>query len=89
MLDETQSGFRKGRSCPDCYFTLCQIIEKHREFNLLILIAFLDYEKAFHKVIRTIFWKVMIDKVFPQDFINVAQTLCLDTRIIYIMEKDT
>jgi hypothetical protein len=34
------------------YFTTNQIIEKHRECTLPALIAFLDYEKAFDKVIR-------------------------------------
>jgi hypothetical protein len=30
-----------------------QIIEKNREFNVPTLLAFLDYEEVFEKVIRT------------------------------------
>jgi hypothetical protein len=81
MLDDTQNGFRKGWSWTDCIFTINQITEKHMEFNLPILTAFLNYEKAFDKVIRTKICQVMIDKVLPQHLIKMAQSLYLDTRI--------
>lgn len=41
-----------------------QISEKHREFNLPTLITFLDYDKAFGRVIRKKLWQVMADKGF-------------------------
>jgi len=34
LLLEDQNGFRRGRSCMDCIFSVSQIIEKHREFNI-------------------------------------------------------
>ena len=34
LLLEEQNGFRQNRSCIDGVFTLAQVIEKHREFNV-------------------------------------------------------
>jgi hypothetical protein len=51
ILGEPQNGFRKGPPCIDFIFVINQVNDKHREFNLPTLTAFLDYEKAFDKVI--------------------------------------
>ena len=54
ILSETQYGFKKGCmvSHLDCIFTIAQIIEKHREYQLTIYIAFIDFRKAFDRVNR-------------------------------------
>jgi sorting nexin-29 len=49
LLLEEQKGFRKGRSCTDDIFTIRQIIETRRKFNVETHIAFIDYEKAFDR----------------------------------------
>jgi hypothetical protein len=50
---EYQSGFRKGRSCTDNIFTLNQIIEKRREFNVETHFGFTHLEKkTFYRVNR-------------------------------------
>ena len=46
LLLEEQNGFRKGRSCMDCIFSVSQIIEKRREFNIPTYMAFIDFKKA-------------------------------------------
>jgi hypothetical protein len=46
ILEEEQCGFRRERSTTDAIFTLQQILEKRREFNLPTFIPFVDYEKA-------------------------------------------
>jgi hypothetical protein len=50
LLLEEQNGFRKRQSCTDYIFTVTQIIEKCREFNLEMHITFIDYEKTFDRV---------------------------------------
>jgi sorting nexin-29 len=47
LLQEEQHGFRRGRSCADCTFTIRQSIQKRREFNLEMHILSVDYVKAF------------------------------------------
>ena len=52
LLLEEQKGFRKGRPCMECIFSVLQIIEKHREFNIPTYMAFIDFKKAFDSVDR-------------------------------------
>jgi replication-associated recombination protein RarA len=65
LLLEEQNGFRKGRSCTDDIFTIQQIIEKRREFNLEMHIAFIDYEKAFDRVNQAMLWQIMERRGYP------------------------
>ena len=52
FLLESQSGFRKDRSCIDPLFSMKLLIEKRRTVNLETHSAFLDYVKAFDNVER-------------------------------------
>lgn len=65
LLLEEQNGFRKGRSCIDSIFTLKQLFEKRREFNLETHVAFIDFEKAFDRVDREKLWKIMDYMGYP------------------------
>lgn len=47
MISEAQNGFSKGSSCLDCIFTIAQITEKRREYQLPTYIDFVNFEKAF------------------------------------------
>jgi hypothetical protein len=47
-LDE-QNGLLKAWSCSRGYFTLKILVEKHREFNIQMHIAFVDFKKASDK----------------------------------------
>ena len=52
QLDQSQSGFRKGRSIRDHIFTVKQLAEKVKDTNKTIYVAFIDFEKAFDGVTR-------------------------------------
>jgi hypothetical protein len=56
-LSEDQNGFQRDRSCCDSYFTLKILIEKHRQFNIETHLAFIDFVKAFDKVI----WRKLLE----------------------------
>lgn len=81
LIEEFQYGFRKGRSCTDCIFTISQLIEKRKEFNLPTFFAFIDYEKAFDRVDRSILWKILENKGIPSHLIRVIQSLYLNNTI--------
>ncbi|KAK6735492.1 hypothetical protein RB195_018607 [Necator americanus] len=53
-LDEAQpqgqAGFRQGFSCLDHIQTVSWVIEVCREYRLLLVLTFVDYEKAFDSV---------------------------------------
>jgi hypothetical protein len=73
LLLEEQNGFKKGRSCMDCIFSVSQIIEKHREFNIPTYIAFIDFKKAFDSVDRDKLWTIMLSKGIPTHLITAIQ----------------
>jgi hypothetical protein len=43
----------------DDIFTIKQVTEKRREYNLETHIAFIDYEKAFDRVNRNKLWQIL------------------------------
>jgi hypothetical protein len=50
MLSEQEHGLTKGWSCIDCIFAMTQLIEMHRELNIVTYIAFINHSKAFDRV---------------------------------------
>ena len=81
ILLEEQNGFRTIRSCIDNVFTIKQTIEKRREFNLQIHIAFLDLEKAFDRVNRNQLWQILNARGIPYHLIEVITSLYKNTSV--------
>ena len=82
ILLEEQAGFRKGRSCTDDVFSLRQIIQQRREFNLETHIAFIDYLKAFDRIHRDKLWHIMEKRGYPMHLIRTVQALYKKHKII-------
>ena len=57
QLEESQSDFRKGRSCQDHIFTLKQISEKIRVHDQKSYMGFVNILKAFNSVPRKKNWE--------------------------------
>ena len=58
-LKDVQYGVRPGRSTTDQVFTLKQIAEKSWEHGKDFFACFVDFEKAYDRVPRDKFWKVL------------------------------
>ena len=59
-LVKEQNGFRKNRSCEDHIYTLTSLIENKIGSKKEIFTAFIDFEKAFDRVDRTLmFYKLL------------------------------
>ncbi|CAH8505835.1 unnamed protein product [Schistosoma guineensis] len=67
------AGFRKDRSCTDQIATLRIIVEQSIEWNSLLYINFIDYEKAFDSVDRTTLWKLLRHYGVPQKIVIIKQ----------------
>jgi len=77
---EGQCGFRKGRSCIDAIFTVQQIIEKRKAYNLPLFLLFIDYEKAYDNVNRDKLWEMKDNKI-PNYFLNTIKCIYRNTKV--------
>ena len=71
LLREEQAGFRKERSCTDHIATLRLIVGQSLEWNYLLYITFVDFEKAFD---RTALWKLLAHYTIPEKIIRLIRT---------------
>ena len=58
-LPDVQAGFRKSQETRDQIASICQIIEKAREFQKIIYFCFIDYAKAFDCVDHSKLWEIL------------------------------
>jgi hypothetical protein len=70
ILTEPQCGFRRGCSCIDAVFGLKLLLEKRREFNLETYFLFLDYEKAFDQINRSILFNILQKRNVPNPLLT-------------------
>jgi len=77
LLDESQSvdqaGFRKGFSTTDHLHTLNQIIEKYKEYNLVLYVAFVDYIKAFDSVKHNCLFQALLNQNIPSKYVRILR----------------
>ena len=70
---DTQFGFQKGKSTIDCIFTLHSIIAKTLDAGEKLYCIFIDYEKAFDKIDRSLLWQ----KLLKEDVsVKLVKALC-------------
>ena len=78
-LDENQpreqAGFRKGYSTTDHLQALNQRREKSNEYNLLLCIGFIDYEKVFDIVERFAIFEALRKTNINETYIDILQNI--------------
>ncbi|XP_062707776.1 uncharacterized protein LOC134288081 [Aedes albopictus] len=60
-----QAGFIDGRSTTDQIFTVRQILQKCREYQVPTHHLFIDFKAAYDSIDRTELWKIMDENSFP------------------------
>ena len=78
---ESQCGFRPGRSTIDAIFSLKISLMKRKEHGLDTYILFLDLVKAFDKVPREMLWKVLHKFGVPPKLINLLGALHTNVQV--------
>ena len=78
-LEETQSGFRRGRSTQDHVFTIKNIINKTLSTNKTTYMGFLDLEKAFDSVPRTKIWESLEKRKVGSNLMMIVKNLYEET----------
>ena len=74
VLPESQCGFRKGRGCVDMLFVARQLVEKSREHDNSLFIAFFDLRKAYDSVPRPALWSVLEKYGVPPKMLSVIRS---------------
>ena len=78
ILDDCQFGFRPERSTTDAVFTVKMMLEKCWEWGVDKYALFIDLEKAFDRVNRSLLWRIL-----QEDHYNVPAKLVRVIRSIY------
>lgn len=72
-IGEYQCGFRRDRSTSDQIFSLRQILEKCREYNIDTHHLFIDFKAAYDSVLRGKLWEIMVNFSFPVKLIRLTK----------------
>jgi len=81
--NESQCGFRPGRSCIDAIFTVKMALKKRAEHNQETYVLFLDLVKAFDRVPRVLLWQILDKSGVPRKIINLIRTLHTDVNVSF------
>ena len=60
ITGEFQAGFKRNYSTVDHMYTLMAFVQKQFSLNRKLYVAFIDFEKAFDTVNRTILWPILL-----------------------------
>ncbi|EYC43100.1 hypothetical protein Y032_0503g2638 [Ancylostoma ceylanicum] len=74
-ISPDQFGFVPERSTIDAIFIARQLMEKYREKNKPCHLAFLDLEKAYDRLPRTVLWEVMRERGIPECMVRTVQVM--------------
>ena len=74
-LQEEQAGFRHHSSCNEQIFTLRNIIEQSLEYKSLLIVHYVDFQKAFDYIHRLTLWKIIRTYGIPQKYIDIFKEL--------------
>ena len=70
-----QFGFMPGRGTIDAIFILRQLQEKHMAANKTLYMVFVDLEKAFDRVPRSVIWWAMRKLGIEEWLVRVVQSM--------------
>ena len=72
---QEQAGFRKCRGATEQIFTLRNIIEQCIEWNANLYVCFVDFEKAFDPVDRSVVWSIMRSYSIPEKIVKMVKVM--------------
>lgn len=81
-IEDTQCGFRGGRSTQDLIFVIRQACEKLINKNRDIHVCFIDLEKAFDRIRREDIWTTLEKRGIDKETIEVVRALYKNNRNI-------
>ena len=80
ILGEEQAGFREGYSTIDHIFVLHIIIQIYQSVNKRVYCAFIDYQKAFDSINRTLLWEKLLSYKINGKVYNVIKNMYINVK---------
>ena len=77
-ITPNQCGFVRGSSTTDAIHAVRLLVERHREKNKSIHVAFLDLEKAFDRVPHDLIWHSLRSHLVPEEYVEWIKMLYKD-----------
>ena len=74
-LSKNQFGFQKGKSTVDCIFLLNSIVSKVIHSGEKLYCCFIDYEKAFDRIDRSLLWHKLIFENVSSKFVRALKSM--------------
>ena len=74
-LRQEQARFRKGRGAMEQIFIQRNIIEQCIEWNSNLYVCFVDLEKAFDSVDRSVLWMIMRSYSIPEKIVKMVKVM--------------
>ena len=72
---ENKAGFRPGRSCAQQIRILRRVLEGFRDYQLLLVVTFIDFKKAFDSINRKVMFAVLRHYGIPEAVVNAISVL--------------
>ena len=82
-VTKNQFGFMPGRSTTEAIFLLRQLMERYRDQKKDLHMVFIDLEKAYDKIPRTVMWWALEKHKVPTKYITLIRDMydCVVTSV--------
>ena len=83
VMGEEQNGFRKDRRGEDNMFVVSSVLEKGNKMGGKTYLAFLDIEKAYDRVNRSLLCRLLSKIGLSDRIVSIIRSMYDDTRAVY------